>query len=190
MAIADFQGQTFVAFADISGFKAMMNDGTRGAAALDAFYQAGFSVISHQPSQNLRVEGLFVSDCGVLFVRGGDATNVRQFEALLVALEALNRRCFEHAVQLTTSIAWGEFSYHQRIEIPGIEKNPIFGNAYLSAFRDSSATPRLFASECRVSKQNLPADVVDLCVHRDGLVGARIREAQHHFYFDWMRPGA
>src|SRR5437868_13054406 len=125
MPIADFSGHTFVAFTDIAGFKSMMSDGNRGAAALDTLYQSGFSVISHQPVDNIRVEGLFVSDCGVLFVRGHQETNVRRFEALLRAIETLNRSCFDRAVSLTTSIAWGEFSYHQRIEISGIEKNPV-----------------------------------------------------------------
>jgi len=87
----------------------MMNDGNRGAAALDSFYQAGFSVISHQPVGEIKIEGVFVSDCGVLFVRGEENTNVRRFDALLAAVEALSRRCFERAVSLTTAIAWGEF---------------------------------------------------------------------------------
>src|SRR4051812_22875888 len=111
----------------------MMSDGNRGPAALDALYSSGYHVISDQPQEFPRVEGLFVSDCGILFVRD-NATAARRLESLPPAVEALNRRCFEHAVPLTTAIAWGEFSYHERIEIPGIEKNPVYGNAYVAAF--------------------------------------------------------
>jgi hypothetical protein len=188
MPIANFAGQTLVAFTDIAGFKAMMNDGNRGAAALDTLYQSGFSVISHQQVGPIRVEGIFVSDCGVLFVRGNEEMHIQLFEALLKAVEALNRRCFERAVSLTTAIAWGEFSYHERIEIPGIEKNPVYGNAYVSAFRDHERAPRLYPNECRIVKRNLPGDVLRLCSQTQGAVGGRMRDAQHHFYFEWMRP--
>ena len=188
MPIANFHGQTFVAFADIAGFKSMMTDGKRGPAALDALYQSGYHVISHQPGDGPRVEGLFVSDCGVLFVRGDQDPPARRLESLLNAIETLNRRCFEHAVSLTTAICWGEFSYHERIEIPGIEKNPIYGNAYVSAFIDNEATsPKLYPNECRVLKRDLPQDVLDLCTQRQGAIGSRIRDTQHHFYFEWMR---
>jgi hypothetical protein len=188
MPIANFAGQTFLAFADIAGFKAMMNDNNRGAAALDTLYQSGFSVISHQHVSPISVEGIFVSDCGVLFVRGDEDMHTQLFETLLKAVETLNRRCFERAVLLTTAIAWGEFSYHQRIEIPGIEKNPVYGNAYVSAFRDHEGPPRLYPNECRVLKRNLPENVLDLCSRKQGTIGSRMRDAQHHFYFEWMRP--
>ncbi|MEQ1935694.1 MAG: hypothetical protein ABL962_17700 [Fimbriimonadaceae bacterium] len=188
MAIDNFQGQTFIAYADIAGFKGMMSDGNRGPAALDALYQSGYQVISHQPAGSPRVEGLFVSDCGILFVRG-NGPPAQRLEALLAAIESLNRRCFDHAVFLTTAIAWGEFSYHDRIEIPGIEKNPIYGNAYVAAFLDNEAAiPKLYPTDCRILKRDLLPDVVDLCTQRQGSIWSRMRNAQNHFYFDWMRP--
>lgn len=188
MPIGNFHGQTFVAYADIAGFKAMMADGNRGAAALDAFYQSGYSVILHQASDGIRVEGLFVSDCGILFVSDPGPTAL-QLETLLTSIESLNRRCFERAVSLTTSVAWGEFSYHERIEIPGIEKNPVYGNAYVAAFLDNeSPNPKLYSNECRILKRELPQDALNLCTSGMGLVGTRIREATDHFYFEWMRP--
>jgi len=42
MPIQHFQGDTFVAFMDISGFKSMMDEGQRALHALDAYYNAGF----------------------------------------------------------------------------------------------------------------------------------------------------
>jgi hypothetical protein len=188
MPLRNFQGHTFVAYADIAGFKSMMSDGNRGAAALDAFYQSGYSVILHQPANGVRVEGLFVSDCGILFVSDPGPAPL-QLETLLTNIESLNRRCFERAVSLTTSIAWGEFSYHERIEIPGIEKNPVYGNAYVAAFLDNeSSSPKLYSNECRIVKRELPLDALNLCTSSQGPVGSRIRATSDHFYFEWMRP--
>ncbi len=188
MPINNFHGHTFVAFADIAGFKAMMADGKRGAAALDALYRSGYSVILDQPPDRPRVEGLFVSDCGILFVRDNHSAAPR-LEALLAVVESLNRRCFEEAVSLTTAIAWGEFSYHERIEIPGIEKNPVYGNAYVAAFLDNEApSPKLYPNECRILKRELPPDALNLCMSQHNSSGGRMRDTADHFYFEWMRP--
>ncbi len=188
MPLDNYFGNTFVAFTDIAGFKSMMADGNRGAAALDVLYRSGYHVIQDQLPNGPRVEGLFVSDCGILFVRESPSP-VHRFRALLDAIESLNRKCFEEAVSLTTSIAWGEFTYHERIEIPGIEKNPVYGNAYVAAFMDNEAsTPKLYPNECRILKRELPVDVVQFGTDRVGPVGSRIRNTADYFYFEWMRP--
>jgi hypothetical protein len=193
MPIEDFQAQTFVAFTDIAGFTRMMRegDGRRAVQALDDFYSVGYSVAQGQSQNAIRVDGLFISDCGVLFVRG-EAHPVRErFEALLAAAEAIHRRCSERAVFLTTSIAWEAFSYHQRIEIPGIEKNPIFGNAYVHAFADNDGgTPKIFPGECRIVREALPPEAQQYCDTRQGRYASRIRATPEHYYFEWTRPNA
>src|ERR1041384_6966844 len=136
MPVQAFQGNTFVAFMDIAGFKSMMDDGQRAPSALDAFYNAGFSVLRDNQNRSAPVDGFFISDCGVLFVRGEDETLPARLESLCRVVGRIHKRTFNKAIQLTTSIAWGEFSYHERIEFPGIEKNPIHGNAYIAAFQD------------------------------------------------------
>lgn len=189
MPITNFQGSTFVAFTDIAGFKAMMNDGIRGPEALNALYASGYAVIAEQDTTVPRIEGLFISDCGVLFVRNEERPLIERIQSLLNAVEHMTRRCFECAVQLTTSIAWGEFSYHERFEILGITKHPIYGNVYVSAFIDNeSDKPRLYPNECRIVKRNLPDAVVDFFLQQSGVNGERIRDSRDHFYFEWMRP--
>jgi hypothetical protein len=187
MPMQDFSGDTFVAFTDIAGFKSMMKDERRGPEALDALYFSGYKVIAEQPPEDPRVEGLFVSDCGVLFVPGvGNA--VAKLESLLSAIERLNKLCFEQAVSLTTSVAWGNFSYHQRFEILGIAKSAIYGNAYVAAFIDNeSDSPKLYPNECRVMKQNLPPEVIERFGRREGPIGSRSRETEKYYYFEWMR---
>jgi hypothetical protein len=187
MPIENFFGDTFVAFSDIAGFKSMMKDGRRGPDALDTLYSSGYRVITEQPAGRPRVEGLFVSDCGILFVRE-DRDVFGRLESLLSAVEQLNRLCFERAVSLTTSVAWGMFSYHQRFEIPGIEKNPIYGNAYVAAYIDNqSDSPKMYPNECRIAKPNLPQEIAQSLGRREGRFGSRCREMDKYFYFEWMR---
>ena len=122
MPISDFEGETFVAFIDISGFKELMKDEKRAWKALDKLYQYGYEVIRESTEQvNIRVEGLFISDSGILFVRdcqdliGG------------LKIKELNKRMLKHDFMLTTSIAYGHFKYQERIEFIGIEKTQYMG---------------------------------------------------------------
>ena len=75
-----------------------------------------------------------VSDCGILFVRDDNPSKPEKLRLLLDVVEKINRDLLEHNVMLTTSIAYGKFSYHSRIEFPGIEKNLFLGYAYIDAF--------------------------------------------------------
>lgn len=127
MPIPDYDGNTFVAFVDISGFKEMMKSQARAVKALDDFYTVGYHVLQNHPS----VHGIFISDCAILFVND-DTAMQDQLQMILTSVEALNRQVLLHDIMLTTSIAYGLFSYHQRLEFSGIEKNPVYGNAYVA----------------------------------------------------------
>ena len=70
MPIQDFNNETFVAFIDISGFKELMKDTENGLKALKCLYQSGYNALLNSDG----VEGFFVSDCGILFVRNGNNT--------------------------------------------------------------------------------------------------------------------
>ena len=189
MPVQPFQANTFVAFIDIAGFKLMMGDGQRVPLALDAFYNAGFLVLRDHQNESVPVDGFFISDCGVLFVRGEEQAASIRLESLCQVLRQIHQRTFERAVQLITSIAWGGFSYDERIEFPGIEKNPIYGNAYVAAFADNQGvSSKLYPSECRLRRDGLPEDVLDFCTRRHGPVAERMRETSRHFYYEWMRP--
>lgn len=190
MSLQPFNDDTFVAFTDIAGFTAMMRegDGRRAVQALDDFYSVGYSVIRAQTGEAIRVDGLFISDCGILFVRGLQQPNER-LDALLSVVESLHRRCSERAVFLTTAISWGPFSYHERIEFPGIEKNSIYGSAYVRAFADNDGgTPKIHSGECRIIRRDLPLEATQHCDQRQGRYATRIRGTQKHYYFEWTRP--
>ncbi len=194
MPIADFDGNTFVAFLDISGFKQLMKDEKRAWKAIDRLYQYGYDVIKKiNQESGVRVEGLFVSDSGILFVRNCENTK----ECLKVLLEKvvkeINKKMLEDNFMLTTSIAYGHFKYQERIEFEGIEKNPIYGNAYVSAFLDNeNGKPKIQPGQCRIVRKNLPQDLVQFIEseanHNDEVIRV-IRKRNNdndHFYFYWM----
>jgi hypothetical protein len=178
MPLHNQSGQAFVAFTDISGFKSLMKD-DRALKALNNFYTNGFLCLQNC----LDVQGLFISDCGVLFTRNHVVSIMDQFIKLLEVIHKLNKSMLEHDIMLTTSIAYGDFSYHNRIEFDGIQKSPIYGNAYLSAFLDNeNGLPKIQPGMCRIIKNNLPSEIIDYLQNNN----MNIEEEKNHYIFYWM----
>lgn len=178
MPINNFSEQTFVAFLDISGFKELMKRDKDALEALNHLYQSGYDVLEEQNG----VEGMFVSDCGVLFVRGGNSSE--QLKNILSTIKSINKKMLHFNYLLTTSIAYGRFDYHGKIEFAGIEKNLIYGSAYVQAFLDNEkGQPKIQPGQCRIIKQNLPQDI-DLSHPDFALLKERRRDSKH-LYFYW-----
>lgn len=177
MAINNFHGQTFVAFLDISGFKELMKNDNDALKALSRLYQAGYDVLQ-EPNG---VEGFFVSDSGILFVRDGNDTE--KLKKILTAVKSINVKMLQHNYMLTTSIAYGAFDYQGKLEFDGIEKNPIYGYAYVKAFLDNEKEqPRIQPGQCRVVTQNLPQDIN--LQHVDfGLLRQKGSNSKHLYYY-------
>ena len=188
MPVSNFDGNTFVAFIDICGFKEMVIQRERAWRALDRFYQLGYDTLKVPQHKNraLGVEGIFVSDCGILFVRGNDS-NIEKLLLLLERIRKINQGMLAEGFMLTTSIAYGPFKYQERIEFRGIEKNPVYGSAYLGAYLDSSnERPLIQPGQCRVVIDNLPPDVIVLLNERQGEPLSKVlRESSKHYYFYW-----
>ena len=71
---------------DISGFKELMKNEDQAYDALDKFYRCGYSVLR----RHKKVKGLFISDCGLLFVDDfGDSKN--RLRSLLVVIREINK---------------------------------------------------------------------------------------------------
>ncbi len=188
MSIEPIDKDTFVAFLDISGFKELMKDEKKALKALGRLYQYGYDVLQEN---NRRVEGLFISDCGILFVRNCQDKKIC-LRYLLAVIKKINEKMLEHNVMLTTSIAHGHFKYQDRLEFEGIEKNLFYGNAYLAAFLDNeNGKPKIQPGQCRIVKKNLPKDVVEALeddYNQDEflqLVRRRNNDDKHN-YFYWM----
>ena len=195
MSIGNFDGNTFVAFLDISGFKQLMKNEKRAWKALNKLYRSGYDVIKENDRQNnIRVEGLFVSDSGILFVHKRNCEDTEEcLKTLLKVIKEINKKMLEYDFMLTTSIAYGRFKYQERIEFEGIEKNPIYGNAYVSAFLDNeNGKPEIQPGQCRIVKKNLPQHLVQFIErktkHGDEIIRMirRRNKDNNHFYFYWM----
>ncbi len=189
MPIEDFSGTSFVAFTDICGFKEMMKHKGKAGNVLNYFYSESYYILR---DFQRRVEGLFISDCGILFSRNNDVETA--FTDILSVLKRLNRQMLRFEVMLTTSIAFGDFAYHQRLEFEGIEKNLTFGYAYLNAFLDNeNGSPKISPGQCRVVSENLPETIKHQLdqlndrrnmVYRTHLFKKEPRD--DHYYFYWM----
>ncbi len=149
----NFSGQTFVAFIDICGFKAMMSEENKASRALDKFYQIGYNEL--QACRD--INGIFISDCGILYVTR-DTSKEEKLEILLRIVKSINLKMLEADYMLTTNIAYGDFSYQERIEFNRISKNLMMGNAYVKAFLDSQAKPKIDVGECRILKEDIEED--------------------------------
>lgn len=195
MPINNFEGDTFVAFLDISGFKELMKKKDEAWNALNRLYNSGYNILQNQNKQNsYRVEGVFISDCGVLFVRNNQRSGINQTDglhSLLQTIKKINQRMLESKFMLTSSIAYGKFKYQERIEFPGIGKTPIYGNAYVSAFLDNEkGNPKIQPGQCRIVKENLPDEInVALNTNHTDEKLRMIKERNgdnKHYYFYWM----
>jgi hypothetical protein len=201
----NFKGETFVAFVDISGFKVFMKDKDKDKAykALDKFYNIGYDSLKSNSNQNdiNRIDGLFISDCGILFSRfhGENYSNLdfQPYQAalsnLLNIIEQISKEMISDDdrgnFMLKVSIAYGKFDYEERIVFSGIDKNLLHGNAYLEAYSDEKGKPKWDPGQCRIlindqingfwtSIQNLNEEPFN-----------RISEKPNdtkHLYFYWM----
>ncbi|MFC1927909.1 hypothetical protein ACFLW7_04970 [Chloroflexota bacterium] len=193
MPIDNYDGDTFVAFLDISGFKELMRDEKRAWKALDRLYEYGYEILRNQ-NNGCRVEGIFVSDSGVLFVRRNNRITPKISDglmSLLMILKRINEGMRGSDFMLTTSIAYGEFRYQERIEFGGIEKNPIYGNAYVSALLDNeNGKPRIQPGQCRIVEKNLPSEIARSIEqsqnnHIFRMIKRREGDNRHYYYY-WM----
>ncbi len=174
MPLSNFSGDTFVAFIDISGFKELMKNNEKAIKALDHFYQAGYNALIPTNS----IEGLFISDCGVLYVKETSLSIEEQLEKLLFVVKSINETVLQYDIILTNSIAYGNFSYREKIEFQGIEKNPVYGGAYVKAFLDNEkGQPKIQPGQCRIIKDGLPENF--------NIDNSFIREKGRHYYYYW-----
>lgn len=183
MPLRNFDGDTFIAFMDISGFKYLMKKDERAFAALNTFYNSGYRALSNYGD----VQGLFISDSGILIAPLNYEKYV-SLELLLTVIREINREMRDKEFMLTTSISYGRFTYKERIEFPGIEKYPIYGNGYVSSFLDNeNGLPRIQPGQCRIIKDNCPIDL-DVTENEESLLRLvqKRRDDEKHYYFYWM----
>nr|WP_319372520.1 hypothetical protein [uncultured Methanobacterium sp.] len=173
-------GPTFVAFMDISGFKNYMKEG-RGLEKLETFFNGSFEILKGYKNE---INSIFISDCGILFVREPQDELMR-LKILLKAIKEINKRMLDEDIILTTSISYGAFRYVKRIEFEGMIKNKVYGNAYVRAVIDNTeGTPKIKPGQCRILKEKLP---IDLQINRDDevfdLIKTRKYDTNNHYFY-------
>lgn len=193
MSIPDYEGETFVAFLDIYRFKEFMSKKEKALDILDKFYSAGYNTLRSQENLNsYKVEGIFISDCGILFVRNA-SDNSNQIECLnsiLKIIKNINKEMINNNVAITTSVAYGLFKYEDRITFKGITKTFMYGDTYVCAFLDNeNGNPRIKPGQCRILIDGLPGVILqNISENREDLLGMirKRDENDNHYYFYWM----
>lgn len=192
MAIKSFEGNTFMAYTDIAGFRKMMKSG-KALEALDAFYSGGYRVLKKQAFKKVRIDGFFISDCGVLFTRSSAASKVDELQALLSVVKEINQLMAVNGFMLMTSIAYGFFKYVDHIDLEMIKQNAVEGGAYVKTYVDNEADPpKIQPGQCRVIREGLPEEVADAIKGGKGggeLALTRKYKSRNHYYYWWMARG-
>ena len=179
MPLQNFSGDCFVAYTDISGFKLLMKSG-EALHALDYLYTFGYEELLEQDD----ICGMFVSDCGILYTTGNNKAS--QLDNLLQLLKKINIRMLHKGYMLTTAIAYGDFSYHERIEFSRIRKDPLYGNAYVEAYLDNEKeSPKIQPGQCRIKKKYIEDDLFQHLANRDFL---RYKDGYYYFYWNLDNP--
>lgn len=172
-------GPTFVAFMDISGFKNHMKNGT-GIKTLETFYHESYEILK---SYETKINSIFISDCGVLFVRK-PKNEAKKLKILLNAIRKINVRMLDDNIILTTSIAYGEFRYQNRFEFPGMIKNKVYGNAYVNAVLDAERKKqKIQPGQCRILKDGFPIDLSNEKDNIFDLIKDRNYYTKNHFFY-------
>jgi len=127
----NFDGKTWVAFSDLSGLKALYEKKPEYAAkALDKFY----NTIYQMQAERNDINAIVVSDCAIFWIDIKDC--IDKLDNILIHLKELHKLMLPDYL-LRTTIAYGNFKYQQRLEMPRIRKNMIIGGAYLDSYANN-----------------------------------------------------
>lgn len=186
MSLKDFNGETFVAFVDISGFKKQVqakDNMGKAMTTLRNFYNIGYDLLSKTDINNNKVygdiSGIFVSDCAILYVNNQELSVQDKCKKILDIVKEINKECIEKEIMLTTNIAYGDFEYRKKIELNNMQKGNFTGNAYIDAYIDS--TKKMKVCYCRIIKDGIEDDII-------GLINDKyiITKRKKYFYFFWQ----
>lgn len=137
MPISNFLGETYVAFSDLNGFKEMMRNFDAAGKALDKLYRTVFDLKSKIEFSSLQT--LAVSDCAITFANNNH--NRAELPVILSFLKELHTEMINAEYLITSSVTYGRFSYHEKIELTGLDKNMLYGDAYLRAYLNNGKCP-------------------------------------------------
>lgn len=133
----EFEGSTYVAFSDLSGFKKMLEDADKAYDALDNLYNIAYDLFGSNEGRS--IVGVACSDCVVSWIKQSrDEQNRDALPELLTFLKLFHERMLEKDYLLTSTIAWGLFKYERRIRLENFEKQLFYGKQYVKAYLANS----------------------------------------------------
>lgn len=174
----------------------MMQNRDKARDALSTFFQTGYTELRDQRNaeEHRRVDGLFVSDCGIIFSRynGENVAHGQNMEdalsSLLTVIENISRTLLKADLMLTASIAYGRFDFDERLEFQGIVKNMMY--AYLNAYLDNEVgKPKLSPGICRILTENLNDPFIDSITGSQNSPFNKVKRKRadnKHLYYYWM----
>ncbi len=186
----------FVAFIDISGFKELMKNKNDDALnVLRNFYRIGYRNLDPDKRKyENEIKGIFVSDSGIIWTKNTveEKDLGRKFNLFLKAVQDINKNVLadvemkKNNIRLKTSIAFGDFNFVETANHEFIEKNLIYGEAYIRAYKDNSA--KFDPGLCRiVIDKKFPSDlkkIIDNNNHFNDLISF-IKKIENKYYFFW-----
>lgn len=137
MSLNNFSGETYVAFSDLNGFKEMTRNHGKAARVLDKLYKTVYELKTKPKYSSL--QSLAISDCAISFI--SNTNSKAELPLILSFLKELHTEIINAGYLITSSVAYGQFSYHERIELAGLGKNMLYGGAYLKAYLNNGKCP-------------------------------------------------
>jgi hypothetical protein len=160
---------------------------------LRRFFKIGYDKTNPQERHyDNQIQGLFVSDCCVLWTVESDSNKVILISLILKAIRDINKAVLDdplmkrEKIMLKTSVAYGEFEYIETQCHQLIQKELIFGDAYIRAFDDNSA--RLDPGLCRLVVDEKFPDAIKSIINGNENKGEFLRLVKkkgNKFYFFW-----
>jgi hypothetical protein len=119
---------------------------------------------------------------------------IPDLKSLLKKIQWINQEMLERNFMLTTSISFGRFKYQDRIVIPGMVKNAIYGGAYVATVLDSeNGDSKIQPGECRFVEDSESSyfDIFNNAENREALplIQKKAGDKSHYYYY-WHRQSA
>jgi hypothetical protein len=147
--LRSFEGNTWVAFLDISGFKQIMKNLHQAEKVLDKFYNTvyreGFRINHDFPFETYTtgksaINSVVVSDCAIIFVDNQSLAEdkVRDLHLILDVIKSINLALIdpdqEPQIMTTCAIDYGHFKYSNRSSDIHTSKSFFYGQTYVKAY--------------------------------------------------------
>jgi len=199
LPIENFNGNTFVGFLDICGFKDMMTSKGRAERCLEQFFSSVYNEVQNSRERDSPIDCIAVSDCAVAFARTNNIISTqaqtplslikaRCLSSMLIFVKNVAQRMIQYGVAIKGSITYGSFRFQRRIEISGIDKDMFIGNAYLDAYMDvEKGKPKLKPGEIRIKPRNEVEQILSDS-RNDFSLFSLIHLKKRDYYFYWMLP--